>query len=361
MKRKFAVRIRFKPFKTFKQFKPFEISHGSSTKWRRLAGVFFFLVVTARADAAESPTKFLFAYGAIGGNAMPLWIANEQGIFRKYNLEPQLIYIIAGRAMQSMLAGDIQVGLLGATHVTNAATAGGDMKILLGMEEKLNYFLNVRPGIKSAEDLKGKKVGIGTPSGSLALATYVGLDYLGLVPRRDRITLLNTGSTPERMSALFAGGIDAAFFNPEVEQVVVQQGFPSLLDLGKENVPFQSSGVVTSRRYMRANPQVVENLVKAVVEGVAFVQNPANKKIVMDSIARNLRLDRADRLERAYQTITESFPRKPCPSLPGIASVLKLMAQHGINPKAAELKPEDLADMSLCKKLEDSGFFARLQ
>ena len=301
----------------------------------------------------------MLAYGAIGGNAVPLWVAKEQGIFRKYNLDPQLIYIIAGRAMQSMLAGDIQFGLLGATHVTNAVTAGGDMKILLGMEEKLSYFLNVRPGIKSAEDLKGKKVGIGTPSGSLALATYVGLDHLGLVPRRDRITLLNTGSTPERMSALFAGSIDAAFFNPEVEQVVVQQGYPVLLDLGKENVPFQSSGLVTSRKYMRTNPQIVENLAKAVVEGVAYVQNPANKKIVTDSIARNLRLDRADRLERAYQTISESFPRKPCPSLAGIASVLKLMAQHGLNPRAAELKPEDIADMSLCKKLDDIGFFER--
>ena len=109
------------------------------------------------AHGAEAPAKFLFAYGAIGGNAVPLWIAKEQGIFRKYNLEPLLIYIIAGRAIQSMLAGDIQFGLLGATHVTNAVTAGGDMVMLLGMEEKLNYFLNVRPGIKSPEDLKGKK------------------------------------------------------------------------------------------------------------------------------------------------------------------------------------------------------------
>jgi len=324
-----------------------------------LAAIFSCYICASAAHAAEAPLKFLFAYGAIGGNAMPLWIAKEQGIFRKYNLEPQLIYIIAGRAMQSMLAGDIQFGLLGATHVTNAVTAGGDMTMLLGMEEKLNYFLNVRPGIKSPEDLKGKKVGIGTPSGSLALATYVGLDHLGLVPRRDRITLLNTGSTPERMSALFAGGIDAAFFNPEVEQIVVQQGYPALFDLGKANVPFQSSGLATSRKYIRANPQVVESLAKAVVEGVAFVQNRANKKIVVESIARNLRLDRPDRLERAYTTISESFPRKPCPSLPGIASVLKLMAQHGLNAKAAELKPQDIADVSLCKKLDEAGFFER--
>jgi len=141
----------------------------------------------------------------------------------------------------------------------------------------------------------------------------------------------------------------------------VQQGFPMLFDLRKANVPFQSSGLATSRKYIRANPQLIENLAKAVIEGVAFVQNPTNKKIVADSIARNLRLDRSDRLERAYQTISESFPRKPCPSLPGIASVLKLMTQHGINPKAADLKPEDIADMSLCKKLDDSGFFTRLQ
>src|SRR5215813_6065861 len=123
-----------------------------------LITVLAWCVITRTGQAAEPPTKILFAYGAIGGNAVPLWIAKEQGIFRKYNLDPQLIYIIAGRAMQSMLAGDIQFGLLGATHVTNAVTAGGDMVMLLGMEEKLNYFLNVRPGIKTPEDLKGRKL-----------------------------------------------------------------------------------------------------------------------------------------------------------------------------------------------------------
>jgi ABC-type nitrate/sulfonate/bicarbonate transport system substrate-binding protein len=77
------------------------------------------IVNAVNCHAAEPPAKFLFAYGAIGGNALPLWIAKEQGIFRKYNLEPQLIFIIAGRAMQSMIAGDIQFGLLGASHVTS--------------------------------------------------------------------------------------------------------------------------------------------------------------------------------------------------------------------------------------------------
>ncbi|HEY7316522.1 MAG TPA: hypothetical protein VIE89_03040 [Candidatus Binatia bacterium] len=48
-----------------------------------------FALIVACAHTVEAATKFLFAYGAIGGNAMPLWIAQEQGIFRKYNLEPR--------------------------------------------------------------------------------------------------------------------------------------------------------------------------------------------------------------------------------------------------------------------------------
>ncbi len=142
------------------------------------------------------------------------------------------------------------------------------------------------------------------------MATYVGLDFLGLVPRRDRITLLNTGSTPERLAALFAGSIDAAFFNPEVESIAAQQGYPVLLDLGKENVPFQSSGLVTSRCYMRAHRQIVENLAKAVIEGVTFVQNPGNKKLVVDSIARNLKAQPAVASRTGLQNHLREFSPK---------------------------------------------------
>ena len=84
-----------------------------------------FALIVASAHTGEAATRFLFAYGAIGGNAMPLWIAQEQGIFRKYDLEPQLIYIIAGRAMQSMLAGDIQVGAA-RSHACHQRGDGGN-------------------------------------------------------------------------------------------------------------------------------------------------------------------------------------------------------------------------------------------
>jgi ABC-type nitrate/sulfonate/bicarbonate transport system substrate-binding protein len=318
-----------------------------------------FLSHSAEAHAAEASARFPFVYGAISGNTVPLWIAKEQGFFRKYNLDPQLIFIIAGRAAQAMLSGEIKIGIIGATHVANAVTSGGDLTMLLGLETKLDSILVVHPSINSAEALKGKKVAIGTPAGTASLGAYVGLDYLGLVPRRDNIILMGVGAPSDRLAALLAGSVDAMSVSGEVAQAAINQGYRVLLDLAKENVPFQSSGLVTSRKFMTSNPQLVENVARAVVEGVAFARNPANKKAVLQSLAKNMGIDKADLLEKSYQRV-DSLPPKPCPSIPGIQSVLKLLVQHGLNPKASQLRTEDIADSSLCKKLDESGFMDRL-
>jgi NitT/TauT family transport system substrate-binding protein len=309
---------------------------------------------------AAEPTKLLLAHGAISNNVAPLWIAKEQGIFKKYALDVDLVFIIAGRAMQAMLAGQVPVGMVGGTHVTNANTGGGDFAMILGVENRLDYIFVAKPTIKSGEDLKGKKVAIGTPAGSASMAAYVALDHLGLVPRRDNIVLLGVGGVPERMGALRAGSVEATSLSPEFGQVVVGEGYRVLVDLGKENVPFQSSGIVVARSLIKTNPQLVENVAKATVEGVAFVHKPGNKEIVMKSLGRNLRLDGGDRVEKAYRNLVAALPKRPCPSMEGVASMLKLMVQHGLNPKAAQVKAEDLVDMSYCKRFEDTGFFKSL-
>ena len=315
--------------------------------------------MTIKSFAADS-TKVLIAHGAISNNVEPIWIAKEQGIYKKYGIEAELVFIIAGRAMQAMLAGQVPVGFVGGTHVVNANTGGGDFSMILGLENRLDYWFLAKPTIKSAEDLKGKKVGIGTPAGSASLATYVALDHLGLVPRRDNIVLLGVGGVPERMAALRSGTVDATSLSPEIGQQVLGEGYRVLVDLGKENVEFQSSGLVVSRSLIKNNPLLVETVAKATIEGVAFIHKPANKEIVVKSLGRNLRLSRPDQMEKAYQGLVAALPRKPCPSMAGMNAVIKLMVQHGINPKAAQLKAEEQLDLSFCKRFEDSGFFKSL-
>ncbi len=310
--------------------------------------------------AAESPTKLFLAQGAISNDVTPLWFAKDHGLFRKYGLDVDNVFIIAGRAAQAMLAGQVPAGLIGATHVTNAVTAGGDLTMILGLKNRLDYLFIARPSVKSPAELKGKKVAIGTPSGSASLATYVALDYLGLNPRRDNIALVFVGGVPERLAALRSGSVEATSLSPELGQVITDEGYRVLVDTGKENIPFQSSGLVFARKFMKSNPQLVENTAKAIIEGVAAIHNPENKRIVEQTIAKYLKLDKPERVEKAYLELRRELPHKPCPTLEGIASVLKLMVQHGLNPKAAQLKPEDVADMSLCKRLDESGFMDRL-
>ena len=62
-------------------------------------------------------------------------------------------------------------------------------------------------------------------------------------------------------------------------------------------------------------------------------------------------------MEKAYQNMIAELPKKPCPTMEGVASVIKLMAQHGLNAKAAQVKPDEIADLSLsAKNLRTVGF-----
>ena len=81
---------------------------------------------------AEGTSKAVFAYGAINAYMTTTWVAREQGFFRKHSVEVEPVFIIASRAAQAMLAGEVHVGLIGPTHVTNAVAAGGDLVMFLG-------------------------------------------------------------------------------------------------------------------------------------------------------------------------------------------------------------------------------------
>jgi ABC-type nitrate/sulfonate/bicarbonate transport system substrate-binding protein len=314
-------------------------------------------VWTPRAiSAAEQVSQARFAYGAINAYMETTWIAKEQGIFRKHNVEVEPVFIIATQAAQAMLAGEVPVGLIGPTHVINAVVAGGDMVMIMGNQNKVRYQLIAHPSIKRPEDLKGKKVGIGASMAGLAtLAAIVAMDHIGLNPRRDNITLLPTGAEPLRLAAVKSGVTQATVVSPEIGNPATSEGYPILVDMAKLNIPFQASGLVTSRKIMRNDPQLIERIARATVDAVNFIAAPANKNRVVESLMKNLKMSARDRAEAAYSDLVEDLPRSICPTVPGVRSIMKLMVEMGINPKAANLKVEDVVDLTLCKQLGGDG------
>ncbi len=316
-----------------------------------LAVIGCFSLGVGAAGAAEPGSKALFAYGAINAYMTSTWIAKEQGFFRKHNVEVQPVFIIATQAAQAMLAGEVQIGLIGPTHIVNAAAAGGDMVMIMGNQNRVRYQLIAHPSIKRPEDLKGKKVGIGASMAGLAtLAAIISLEHLGLNPRRDNITLLATGPEPSRLAAVKAGTTQATVVAPEISQAAIAEGFPVLVDMAKLNIPFQASGLTVLRKTLRNDPVMVDRVGRATVDAIRFIAAPANKNVVVQSIMKNLKLSNRERGESVYADLVEDLPRSICPTVPGVRSIMKLMVEMGINPKAAQVKVEDVVDLTLCKR-----------
>jgi ABC-type nitrate/sulfonate/bicarbonate transport system substrate-binding protein len=306
--------------------------------------------------AAESPSRAVFAYGAINAYMTSTWVAREQGFFRKHSLEVEPVFIIASRAAQAMLAGEVQVGLIGPTHVTNAVAAGGDLVMFMGNQNNVRYIVVAHPSIKRAEDLRGKRIAIGASQAGLAsLATHVALDHMGLNPRRDQITLLLIGEEPLRLVALRTGNVQATLIAPELAAMATSQGFVILMDMAKLNIPFQATGMVTTRKTLRSAPQMIERIGRASLDAINFIRTPTNKQAVLQVMGRNLKLAKPEQLEASYQDLVEELPHSFCPTMPGVSSIVKLMAELGINPKAGQIKTEEIVDLTLCKRLGGEG------
>src|SRR5713226_4131516 len=118
---------------------------------------------TGLAHSATAATDKLNAiYTArVMSQAMP-WIAQETGLFKKYELDVQLIYVLAGApAVATILAGDSELTQQGAAGLTRAFVQGNrDIVFIGGIKNILAHSVLAKPEIKSPEQLRGKKIGV---------------------------------------------------------------------------------------------------------------------------------------------------------------------------------------------------------
>ena len=89
--------------------------------------------------------------------------------------------------------------------------------------------------------------------------------------------------------------------------------FSILLDMAKLNIPFQASGMVTTRKLLRSDPLMLERVGRATADAIKFIVAPANKKTILQTMSKNLKLAKPDRLEASYNDLVEELPRSAQP------------------------------------------------
>jgi NitT/TauT family transport system substrate-binding protein len=309
------------------------------------------------AQIATPLTKVVMTIGAISEREGVVYVAQDQGLFRKHGLDLTLVQVRNGAVgIAAVSSGESQVhwGSVSAANI-GAIAEGTDLVFLAGFINKLTGAFVVNPKIKTPVDVKGKSIGVNGLSGGAWIFAMLTLDYWGLVPERDNIQFRALGDQGVIAQGLSAGAVDAAFLGYTYGKALESKGFRILADVEKLPIPYQGSGIMARRSFAVSSPAIVENVLRGLLESLAFIRDPANKTAVMKSLAKGLRLRRVEEAEEGYQIMLGLYEKKIYPSVDGIRNVIRLLGKN--NEKIRRLKAEELVNDSSVKKLDKEGRF----
>lgn len=327
------------------------------TRLLQLLAVAIGLVSASAAQAAAPLSKVVMTIGAISEREGVVYVAHDQGLFRRHGLDLSLVQVRnGGVGIAALSAGESQVhwGSVSAANI-GAIAEGTDLVFLAGFINKLTGTFVVNPKIKSPAELKGKSIGVNGLSGGAWIFAMLTLDYWGLAPERDNIQFRALGDQGVIAQGLAAGAVDAAFLGYTFGKGLESKGFRILADVEKLPIPYQGSGIMARRGFAVSSPAIVENVLRGLLDSLAFIRDPANKPAVMKSLAKGLRLKQIDEAEEGYQIMLGIYEKKIYPSVDGVRNVIRLLGKS--NEKIRRLKAEDLVYDSFVKKLEKEGRF----
>lgn len=308
-------------------------------------------------QAAAPLPRVVTAFASFSEKEGAIFVAEDQGYFRKHGLDVKHVFVSSGSiALSALASGDAQFYTGSPTGATLGAVAAGlDAVFVAGLINKLNGAIVVEPSIKTSVDLKNKTLGVQSIGGGVWMLTMLALNYWELDPKRDNIRFRVLGDFTVLTQSLASRIIDGSYLTYTFAAKMERQGFRILADLAKLPIPYQNTGVIARRSFVNASPDIVERFLRALTEGVAFTMDPANKAAVMRSLARGLRLPRTEDALEGYEGMLTLYQRQIYPTTDGIRNSIQVIGTT--NERIRALKAENLVDDRFVKKLEQEGRF----
>ena len=314
-------------------------------------------LLSAEKAATVTPEKVRIAYSSLSGNTASLWVTYEQGFFRKYGLEPELVFVEGGSTtVRALAAGEVALAQMAGSAAVQSHLSGSDVVLIGGLINTLTFQLIADAKLNQPELLKGKSVGVTRFGSSTDFAIRYALERWGLVPQKD-VSIVELGNMPALLSALQSRKIQAAMLSAPFTLQAKKLGFSALADLQMLGLEYQHTGIVTKRSFARARPELVRNFMKAYVEGIHYYKTHRQDSLAI--MARYLKTNDLEALSETYETIGLTLlPEKPYPTLKGIQIILQELSTREPNVKNA--KAEQFVDASFVRELDASGFIDRL-
>ena len=262
---------------------------------------------------------------------LPVTAGMARGVFARHGLELDIAYTRGSQMVtQALLDGERDLGVLSADDVVYEVEAhGADLFIVMGLHGGILQLI-ARPGVASAKELKGARLGVDDPASGFALVAHKILRRLGL-GQADYQTVAMGGHEP-RARALGEGKIDVALSTPPFSLELLARGF-TLLARAHDHVPrYQASCAVATRAWARANAEALRSYVRAYRESLAWTLDPANRSAGIDRLASEFALGPplAAATFDALADPKDGLFRDARIDLPGIRTVLALREEAGL-------------------------------
>lgn len=221
---------------------------------------------------------------------LPVTAGRTLGIFAKHGLELDVRYTRGSKMLSdALLDGRCDLGVLSADDVVyEVETRRADLFMFMGLHGGI-LSLIARPGVRTARELAGGRLGVDDPASGFALVAHKILNVLGL-PRAQYETL-SIGGHELRARALLDGKIDAALLTPPFTLELLARGFTSLAR-ARDHVPkYQASCGVTTRRWAGEHAGALVAYIRANRESLQWVLSPANRAAAIAHLAGEFGLE----------------------------------------------------------------------
>ena len=325
---------------------------------QKLAGLVSVLLIAILVGSAQAQDKIKIAYSSTDTLNQIWTIPQEVGFYKKNGLDVDLVYIGSTTVgIAAIVAQDIQIGNAAGSGVANAVVRGADTVSVGCMINVLAYELVVLDSVKTAEDLKGKSIGISRFGSVSDVAARELLKGLGLRPMED-VKILQVGGASER-AAGFSRGVIAGFPSPPGNVHLIPGGLPHrvLADMSdlKKPYPLPFICAVTTKSYLAKNRSVVKRVMMSLIEGSHYFKT--NKEGTQKIVAKYLRAANKAYLDNSYDSTVKILERVPYTTREGMKIQLDDALRQATGSKVTV---DNLIDDSIVRELEKEGFIDRV-
>jgi NitT/TauT family transport system substrate-binding protein len=312
--------------------------------WPTLALVAVLSIVPATLLAQEKSLYVL--YSGINANFLSLWLAKDARYFADEGLNVTAVHVRgAAPVVQNLLAGQSQIGMIGATVVATAALQGNkDLVMIGGVTNIMSALIAARPGIDTPQAIKGKRLAIARFGGTTDFIVDYALKQWKL--QRNDLSILQIGNEADRLAAMKAGQIDLSVLTPTYLPAVEKLGMKVILDLEKLGVPYALNGYASTRSYIAKNRATSVGFMRAVIRAIKRIKT--DREFSGKVLDKYVRADDPQFINLALDQQRRILPDLPYPSVKGIETILQELART--YPDAIKLTPESIIDASIVKE-----------